>query len=447
MTEAMGRRHPWPLALAAAGLALLSCRGEPRAVRVVLVTLDTLRYDSFAGGPGQPSLMPRTTARAARGRSFERAFAASSCTQPSHASMFTGLHPWEHGVTTNGRVLAESQRTVAEALREAGFETSAVVASVPVAARFGFAQGFQRFAEPFTQDMGLQSWEGAAVQGGRFYALADAVTDEALRDLDRAQGRKQFLWVHYFDPHAPYGDAGPGGGALTPADVLGRIAAGPAGRAGLTDEVRRLYDRDVQALDRSLDRLFARLERDQARFETHVVLTSDHGESLGEDHVIGHGNHLTVEQIHVPLFVLSGAIPAGRDPRPTGSVDVAATLLSLAGIQERLGGGRDLAAAAGSGHLPVGMRRTYDRPLQAPRADGSQDRLEGYLFYVIDDDGRVIVGNGRGIQGGATAEPASLTSALTALFRGFEGRLEGRAAAAPMDAETERALRALGYAN
>jgi hypothetical protein len=317
-----------------------------------------------------------------------------------------------------------------------------------VAARFGFAQGFQRFAEPFTQDIGLQSWEGAEVQGGRFYALAETITDEALRDLDRAQGRKQFLWVHYFDPHAPYGDAGPGGGALTPADVLGRIAAGEAGRAGLADEVRRLYGRDVQALDRSLDRLLARLERDQDRFDTHVVLTSDHGESLGEDQVIGHGNHLSLEQTHVPLFVLSRRYQAGNDPRPTGSVDVAATLLSLAGVEERLGGGRDLASPARSGHLTVGMRRTYDRPLEAPRADGRSDRLEGYLFYLVDDDGRVTVGNGQGLQAGAAAAPSPpRTSALTALFRGFEGQLEGRAAGAPMDAETERALRALGYAN
>ncbi len=438
----MPRALTWALALAlpAAGL-LASCRAEQRPVRVVLVTIDTLRYDSFAGGPA-PSLMPHTQARAAKGRTFERAFAAVSCTQPSHASMFTGLHPWEHGVTRNGQTLAGTQRTVAESLVEAGFETFAVVASVPVSVRFGFGQGFQRFAEPFTQSFGQDAWEGMEVPGGRFYALAETVTDEALRQLDAAQGRRQFLWVHYFDPHSPYGDSA-GGRAITPAEVLRRMADGAGARVDLADEVRELYGRDVQAVDRSLDRLLERLERERSRFDTHVVVTADHGESLGEDHVIGHGNHLTTEQIHVPLFILSPRCAPGPDGRNTGSVDVAATLLSLAGVAGRLGGGSDLVAPPRAAHPTLGMRRTYDRPLEALRADGSTDRFEGYLFYAVDGSGAIRVGNGEAVEGGRPSEARG----LTALFRRFERQLAGLPAAAPLDAETERALRALGYVN
>ena len=435
------------LALPAAGL-LASCRSAPRPVRVVLVTLDTLRYDSFAGGPAGPSLMPRTRGRAARGRTFERAFAATSCTQPSHASMLTGLHPWEHGVTRNGLVLAEARRTVAESLAQAGFETFAVVASVPVSARFGFGQGFQRFAEPFTEGFGADAWEGMEVPGGRFYARAETVTDEALRQLDRAQGRRQFLWVHYFDPHSPYGDSGSAARALTPAEVLRRMADAGA-RAGLADEVRELYGRDVEALDRSLDRLLARLETDRARFDTHVVVTADHGESLGEDQVIGHGNHLSPEQIRVPLFILSRLVPGGTDRGPTGSVDVGPTLLSLAGVEERVGGGRDLLAAPRAAHPTVGMRRTYERPFEALRADGRQEHFEGNLFYAVDGDGNVRVGNSRVLDAGTGpgAPGESEARALTALFRRFEGQLAGLPAGAPLDAETEGALRALGYVN
>lgn len=429
------------LALLAAGL-LASCRAEQHSVRVVLVTIDTLRYDSFAGGPAGPSLMPHAQARAARGRTFERAFAAASCTQPSHASMFTGLHPWEHGVTRNGQTLAATQRTVAESLTDAGFETFAVVASVPVSVRFGFGQGFQRFAEPFTQSFGQDAWEGVEVPGGRFYALAETVTDEALRQLDAAQGRRQFLWVHYFDPHSPYGDSA-GGRAITPAEVLRRMADGAGTRAGLEDEVRELYGRDVQAVDRSLDRLLERLERDRARFDTHVVVTADHGESLGEGHVIGHGNHLTAEQIHVPLFILSPRCAPGPDRRNTGSVDVAATLLSLAGVEARLGGGSDLLAPPRAAHPTLGMRRTYDRPLEALRTDGSSERFEGYLFYAVDGSGAIRVGNGEAVEGGRPSEARGLAS----LFQRFERQLGGLPATAPLDAETERALRALGYVN
>jgi arylsulfatase A-like enzyme len=451
----IGLKHPRfvaaaaGLAVAAAGAGLLSCRGRPpAAVRVVLITIDTLRHDSFAGGAAAPPLMPRTLARAARGRVFDRAFAATSCTQPSHASMFTGLHPWEHGVTANGRALATQHRRVAQSLQAAGFETFAVVASVPVSARFGFAQGFERFAEPFTHSLGTEAWEGVEVPGGHFYALAETITDAALGELDRARGSRQFLWVHYFDPHSPYGDTVSTGAALTPAAVLQRMGGGPAVRAGLADEALRLYNQDVAALDLSLDRLFRRLEQDQARFETHVVFTADHGESLGEGQVIGHGNHLTPEQVHVPLFILSPRVRAGRDARPTGSVDVAATLQSLAGVEERLGQGSDLTKADTARRPTVGMRRTYDRPFEALRADGRTERLDGYLFYLVEDDGGLIVGNSGSPEAGAPDGPATPRGqALAALFRGYERRLEGRAAAAPLDAETERALRALGYAN
>jgi arylsulfatase A-like enzyme len=443
------RRALIALIVAAAGLACAPGRPAPGPVRVVLVTIDTLRYDGLEGGPRGPSRMPLTRARAAAGRAFERAFASTCSTQPSHASMFTGLHPWEHGVTRNGLTLAADRRTVAESLSQAGFETFAVVASVPVSARFGFAQGFQRFAEPFDRRFGVETWEGVDVPAGRFYALADTVTDEAMRQLDAAKGRRQFLWVHYFDPHSPYGDSDGSGRMLTPAEVVSRMAGGPVARAGLADEARDGYGRDVQALDRSLDRLLARLEKDRARFETHVAVTADHGESLGEDQVIGHGNHLVPEQIHVPLFILSRAFASGTDRRVTGSVDLAATLLKLAGVGERLGNGHDLSAPPAAAALAVGMRRTYDHPLDALRADGRRERFDGYLFYAVDADGAVRTGNGRalGAETGADAPGGSEARALTALFQRFEGQLAGRPAAAPLDPETERALRALGYVN
>jgi hypothetical protein len=173
-----------------------------------------------------------------------------------------------------------------------------------------------------------------------------------------------------------------------------------------------------------------------------VVVTSDHGESLGEGHVIGHGNHLTAEQIHVPLFILSRRCAPGPDRRNAGSVDVAATLLSLAGVAGRLGGGSDLLAPP-RGHATLGMRRTYDRPLEALRADGGTDRFEGYLFYAVDGSGAIRVGNGEAVLGG----PPSEARALTALFGRFERQMAGQRAPAPLDAETERALRALGYVN
>ncbi|HSL81253.1 MAG TPA: sulfatase-like hydrolase/transferase, partial [Thermoanaerobaculia bacterium] len=205
-------------------LLLASCR-EPLPVRVVVVTLDTLRYDALdpdrapdgAAADGGESSMPLLLARAREGALFERFYAATSVTQPSHASMFTALHPWEHGVVSNGQVLDERFDTVAEVLRGEGFATAAVVASFPVAARFGFAQGFDSFDDRFTEGrLPRRRWEGHAVTGA-FYSLADTVTERALmhlgspgRDPETGRPRDQFLWVHYFDPHDPYGDTGGG---------------------------------------------------------------------------------------------------------------------------------------------------------------------------------------------------------------------------------------------
>lgn len=429
--------------LAALGLALTGASCRPRAMRVVLVTLDTLRYDSLAGD-GAPSLMPLTLARARKGRLFEHAFAATTSTQPTHATIFTGLHPWAHGVTANGRVLEERHRTVAELLSEEGFETAAVVASMPVAARFGFGQGFRTFREPFTEGFGGDTWEGTTLDGGRFYAHGGTITDEAIRLLDASVAPKQFLWVHYFDAHSPYGDAPPGVTPVTPAELLRRIRVGGVAAAGIADTVRGLYGDDVRALDREVDRLLARLDRDAARIDTHVVVTSDHGESLGEDLVIGHGNHLAPEQVRVPLFVLSPRMAAGLDARNTGSIDLAPTLLSLAGVKAALPGGCDLTVrdATRPCHV-VGMRRTYAEPLEALRTDGTSETLSGLLFYLADDKGRLHLGNGTNLR--AEDAGATWTQALTGLFRSFEGQLAGHPASAATDPETLRALRALGY--
>lgn len=140
----MARRIAVLVWLALAVVASGCSRPAPKRVRVVLVTLETLRYDVFAGGALRPA-MPRLLERARHGTRFTHFYAATSTTEPSHATMFTELHPWQHGVVCNGEVLDRRVRTIAEVLREVGFETRAVVASHPLAAEFGFARGFDAF--------------------------------------------------------------------------------------------------------------------------------------------------------------------------------------------------------------------------------------------------------------------------------------------------------------
>jgi arylsulfatase A-like enzyme len=429
------------LAIGCAFMAWAGCEREPTTpVRVVLVTLDTLRYDAVAGAGAMPTSMPRLMARVEQGAWFKRFYAATSTTQPSHATMFTALHPWEHGVTGNGDRLDDRFVTVAEAFKKAGFETRAVVAAYPVAARFGFAQGFDAFGEEFTTSfLGLHRWEGHPVPKRAFSSLAETVTERALESLDTARAARQFFWFHYFDPHAPYGSTQ--GGTLTGPEVIQRVAAGEVAD-DLLDKVRRLDRADTLYLDRSLDRLLTRLEADGSRYETHVVLVADHGESIGEGGSLGHGDGLSDEQIHVPALFLSWRMAPGVREDVAGSIDVAPTLLALAGLEPWDGDGRDLTRPGPVVSGAVGMRRTYrDSPPTRRRLDGKEHVLPDLLFYAVDDRGHVRRGNGRHLADAADASDDGLRER----FAAFEAKLAALASRGALDPEVERVLRSLGY--
>ena len=345
-------------------------------VRVVLITLDTLRYDAFAGGEGKGALaaaMPLLKARADKGTSFSRFYAATSVTQPTHASMFTALHPWQHNVTRNGIELDDSISTIAEALNDAGFETRAVVASFPCASRFGFGRGFDAYQEEFTSRFpGQHDWAGRDLPESGFFRLAEAVTEHALDAIDRASGSKQYFWFHYFDPHGPYGDSA--GKYLVDKMIFNRIRQGEDA-ASVLAHARQLYRMDVTDLDRKLDRVLARLEADRETIETHVVLVSDHGESLGEGGSVGHGNRLSECEIHVPCVILSPTVAPGVRDDVATSVDIAPTLLGLAGLEPWKLSGRDLRRTEGKARRCGGCAA----PTHAPRPPSNASTVDSTL--------------------------------------------------------------------
>jgi arylsulfatase A-like enzyme len=136
--------------------------------------------------------MPLLEARARRGRAFERHYAASSTIQPTHASLLTGLQPWQHGVSRNGQVLGGDADTLAEIFSAHGYRTGAVVSSFPLHRRFGYDQGFEHFDDDFDIRMALE-WSGNAVRGGAFYSLAPLITDKAIALIDRLGGAASVL--------------------------------------------------------------------------------------------------------------------------------------------------------------------------------------------------------------------------------------------------------------
>jgi len=450
----MSRGHPGTRSAAAAfalALLLVGCGGDgdtdasPRkpGLRVVLITLDTLRLDAFSDERG----MHRTFERARRGMVFENFYATSSTTQPSHASMLTGLQPWEHGVTANGMILPQRFETVAEIFGDAGFRTAAVIASFPLHGLFGFEQGFVVYHNEFGAEGEDLTGQMSVDRDGDLHSRADRINARAFEVLDGLGGSKQFLWFHYFDAHAPYGKWDNPDSNWFPRVLVQRVQDAPQETEFILEKSRAGYVSDVRHLDEALDELFQRLEADSDRWETHIVVASDHGEAFGEGGALGHGKRLVEPQIHVPLFILSPRVKPAVRKEPVGSVDVAPTLLSLAGIEHPLPGGRDLTGRLDPGDRILGMRRTFEGTYEEVRTDGQSYQLDPYLFFAVED-GRLYVGNRDKLNRGDSDRPVrnkKVVERLTELFGRFQDEHELIVPEQLDDPETRAALERLGY--
>ncbi|MCP5043049.1 MAG: sulfatase [bacterium] len=430
-------------------VAVLACgsRDASTRTRVVLITLDTLRYDRFEGSENQPSKMPLTRAHAERGLVFERYYTISGVTQPVHATLFSGLQPWQHGITRNGVLLPETMPSIVETMKRNGFETHAVVASFPLTRRFGFARGFDSFSEDFSHNLSENKtrWEGDwKIESGTFFAVGSAISRRALDALDSATADKQFFWFHYFDPHAPYG-ASSGKEVVRKKDILRGVEIGPSIATKWLVRAQGLYDADVRTLDRALDRVLQRLAKDEARYETHILVVSDHGESLGEGDSVGHGARLNEAELRVPAFILSPHAVQGARKDVVSTVDLAPTLLSLAGIEaENIElGGRDLTKPAAVRRSAFALRRTVRHPEQSERRlDGESYPLVGYLFGEIDQQGTIHRGNREGL---LASDRGTEATEIVKRFTTFQQALEGMDDSGPLSPEVHEGLKALGY--
>jgi arylsulfatase A-like enzyme len=434
------------LALLALALAVLGCAAEgeegpgaERPRRIVVITLDTLRAD-YLDPNSDDGRMPKTRAFARRGAWFDNFWAASSATQPTHATLFTGLHPWEHGVVRNGTVLADHHRTVAERFSEAGFATAAVVASYPLHPRFGFNQGFDVFLHEFGSRLYGPEWEGSSVEGQHFYELSGAVTDRALALFDTTRFGDQFFWLHYFDAHEPYGDE-----SEIPIPTLAMWRSRERGGHAYERTLRlarRGYDEDVARVDAALGRLFRRLDAQSDRFETHVVLTSDHGESFGEHGAVGHGSRVTRAQVQAPLVIVSPRVTPGVRSGVAGTADLAATLIGLAGLSDAESSGRSLLLPArlGTG-IAVGMTGAVSEPYRAG------ERRQHRFFLVRGSEH--YAGTAQTVTEGDVPERVvtdeAVAGPLRALFERFAAALTEVPTTDRTDPQTLEALQALEY--
>jgi arylsulfatase A-like enzyme len=326
---------------------------------IVLITIDTLRADHLGCYGYERPVSPRIDALALEGTLFEQARTTLPRTTQSISSILTGRLPKSHGARGIFAHLSESNVTVAEALKKAGFDTAAFVSNTFLHPRQGFAQGFDIYDNPESR------WSGDS---------APAVTRAATRWLDaRRSGRPFFLWVHYVDPHwlyappPPFDRAfGPGFDHVLPIfDDLekGRLTQGQVIFGNVVDaeqetRITALYDGEIHATDDAIGALLDRLAGIGSPLIT--VLTADHGEGLGEHgYHYGHGEYLYEDGLHVPLIVrYPGVVAAGARERGAAlNIDVAPTILELAGLpgltgiegraRLTLGGGASAKAAPG----------------------------------------------------------------------------------------------------
>ena len=265
---------------------------------ILFVTLDTTRADAI--GPDAAGIeTPAFSALAVRGRRFRQAYATVPETLPSHVSMMTGLYPAGHGVHENARYLAADRPVLAERLHQAGYRTAAFLSAFTLARRFGLARGFDVYDDEMPE--------------GRAERAARDTTEKVLAYLRQPLRQPLFLWVHYYDPHAPY---------TPPEPFRGRYRKNP-------------YLGEVAAMDDQLGRLVEAFEQEVAAAggTTAIAVAGDHGEGLGEHGENQHGNLLYQATMRVPLLFAGAGIEAGVSDTPVSTRRVFHTILDWAGIE------------------------------------------------------------------------------------------------------------------
>jgi arylsulfatase A-like enzyme len=336
LAESMLMRLPCFAALAT--LLLLGCfhSGNTPPPNIVLITVDTLRADRLNPYGYTAIETPAISRLAEEGILFEQAFTDVTWTVPAMSSVMTGQYPTVHGVRTWDDYLPEEQTTLAELLNGHGYKTVAIVGSYALDRRFGLSQGFEKYDDAMSTPLMLRgkgeadeqdrlarsSNKQATWQQTRMYNDAyrpdDQVADRAIACLDSPQGSPFFLWVHFFGPHEK---------GMPPID------ASPEQRKAVAARQVLQYDPDVRFADQQVGRLLDRIRQDRRARDTVIVFHSDHGQSLEEHGLVGHGFDLFDSTAHVPLIIrLTRQQRAGeRVSALVRNLDIFATVLHLAG--------------------------------------------------------------------------------------------------------------------
>ena len=350
---------------------------KPPAARkgILLLTVDSLRTDAlgcYAGGATKKT--PAIDSLAQRGVRFSRGYAASVSTAPGNASIVTGALPYRTGLRHDlGGRLDDHVKTLAERLHDAGWATAAVVGSDHLGVGRGLNRGFDRYDD---QIVGIRK---LVVIGRSVERRAGEVVEGILAAYDALPaGRPVFLWANFHDPHYDY----------------------EAPEPQKTDYKDSPYQGEVVYLDTQIQALLTGLSDRGAASETTIVLVGAHGEGLDDHGEVGHGTYLYETTARVPLLVASSTAGARRGAvvdQPVSVLDVAPTILDLAGVPGREGlDGVSLAGFVAAPERPGTKAAAAGR--DAPRqlfVEAGAPRYEyGWspLFAVIEGDRKIVQG-------------------------------------------------------
>jgi arylsulfatase A-like enzyme len=441
------------VALAASlGIGWLGCaRTDAPGDRpnILLITVDTLRADflSSYGFPAKTS--PNIDALAAQGVVFDRAIATSSATAPSHASIMTSRYTRQHSISyRNGDTTLQGAKTLAEVLREAGYVTAAFVSNVVLDRRTGLDLGFDVY------DDELPSPE--LNRPFIFERIAEETTARALGWLEAMESGPFFLWVHYQDPHGPYAPPEAYRGRFrlphTPEEKALPLLENDSGNDGiptyqvlpglsLPSEYMSRYADEIFYADHSIGELLQSVDSHRSGRDVIVLLTSDHGEIMGEnDLYFVHYKATTPPEAHVPMILRAPGLPAERRSDAVSLVDVMPTLLELAGLEPPLP-----MSGLALGPLLRKQRPIPERTLYCDiGTEASAYRGDGFIRVTKNAaDDLVWVSYTWGADGTWTSQGTAI--AETEPLQEYLQWVTPMAKAPPLEPEEIERLRALGY--
>jgi len=468
-----------------AGMATFDPSSSPP--NVILISIDTLRADGLScyGNPDRTS--PAIDRVASQGIRFQQAYSPSSWTLPSHASMFTGLYTASHGadksLDQSGGAVADPLPpgipTLAETLRQREYRTAGFISNPWVGSVFGLGRGFDEYDDRTNKAgvflnvkdslvcralLAVGIWDEQDFNGSR---KVDDFLPAALEWIRRHSQDRFFLFLHFFEPHYVYeppqkyrlNSSGKPIPVFRDIESLisGKFSLPPARRA----ELKALYEGEIKYLDEKLSELFDLLDSTGLTGRTLLIITSDHGESLGEHGLWTHGNSLYDDQLHIPLIMrLPGLIPEGRviGNQLASLVDLMPSILDIVGVPPVQGmQGRSLRAAWEGGgneaqrtvyaelrpaaawrsinpNLGFGMRMIHT--LDAKYIEGYEGQRELYLTAEDPrEEHNVLEGQPDLVHNLSIALHSWQSSTLPA----------GRSGDMKLNPETIRQLRALGY--